>query len=1243
MKKLFILCVSIWAIASTALAVSTIPKDTLNAKFSTFLDMNSRATDNSSNATLRVAAKASFFRYGLVGFDMKDIVSIREKIEVGFRVYEATTDDYFKTGIGDYPLAVYAMKRNPKLPTSYTNFFNLPTDNPPGDGFVVTGTFPKVLSPKDGEKIGTIMVKKEDKNNFVKIDVTDFVNKHINGSDSIFFFLTSDGAVADAASLWIRSVAYGPASAPKLFLYDEKPLTYLGGGRTMFFGEKDSVHVFFPPNAVAPFSVTYTVGTTPVTINNITQRRFSFEVAPTATITYTITASADANGPIAVDGSATFNVQTPTATLSGMNKIYAGQSNTLTVNFSGVPPFGFTYNDHNGAPVTVNAINTTVYTFNVSPASTFTYSLTNASDKNNSSILVEGSPVVTVIDSPRPVLTSGAENWKIYKSDEFGKPALDSKIWTVASGSPYLSNDELRLPVNASGASYVASQIRMIEKLPNNTDIYIEVRLKPLNANGAGTSVSTTTYNLQYASKYQNRYAMSFPAIAQRAENEYIFNYSLSDWKTAYYMADINPDKQYSVVRDSLTNQAVTDYKVFGVSISTKDIVYFVDGVEVKRASNMADYNSGELVDALKSAGVGSDLEDVAQKAYGYYGQSDWNYNAGYTGDFMSFLLGTSFNAAMTDASIEGKYAAVDYLRIFKLDADINEVPQEDITFSDAFNVALNGTATKANKTIVLNNGGSAGFSLAQSYSLNEDKVRYFSTVVKKSANGEFVLSLTNNSDQVLASVIVDQYNQLQLGFGSNKLYYASTVSAEPTGRKSSYINNDETALLVGRIETSSTGDDIISVALLPVMDDIQAPFFYPNIEGEYGHTSLNNGWDLNYRYEAGSGTISKIKVQGNRAESSVQKFLVGTSFKSVMPKESFATFIPNLFYVTGGTQVKMQVELKGTAPWSLTYSDGSQSYSINNITSNIITIPVAPTKTTTYKLTKLVDGNGLDGIVFGKQLVKVKSDRAMLIYPYYDSYIDDGWPASIYNNNFEGRIKTAGSGREAFFRYDISEFGRNDSIDFGSLSVFFISNDKGTTVDLSLYSIEDGMPANIEELCWNTKPDEINYKLIGEISLPNPGFTGVRGVWEVSSHINKKLRAGAGIVDFAIKSTGSATTSLLTWRQYVPDSIKWVPQFPSLELDPYVDATGLKPTFGNGADKGLLKAYPNPVTDGSFFVDVPVGESLTLEMYNLAGVLVRQESIVNRRVMVEGIDKGTYLIRVKTENGNYHGKLMIQ
>jgi hypothetical protein len=1240
MKKLLLFAVLL-ALTTTVMAISSIPKDTLKAHFSSYLDMNSKATDNSSGSNIRITSKSSYFRYGLVGFDMKSISSIREKIELGLLVYQSTSDDYFLNGTGDFPLAIYAMKRKPTLPTNYLRFFNLVTDNPAGDGFALTGTYPKALDIKDGTKVGSILVKKTDKDTFVKIDVTNFINQHINGTDSIYFFITSDAVANGTISLYMRSSAYGPQSCPKLFLYDEKPISVMQGGREIYVGEKDSIRIFFPPTAVAPYSVTYTDGTTPVTINNISNRSFAFEVTPSSNVTYTLTSSSDANGTISVSGSAVFNVLTPTATLSGVNKIYVGQSAMLTVNFGGVAPFSFTYNDHTNTPVTKTGINTTKYEFSVKPTATFIYSITTASDKNNSSITKLGSPMITVITVPAPTLASGSNDWSIVVGDEFGQSAINSKMWSIASGSPVIQNDELQLPVNKISTSYVASQIRLVDKLPNNTDIFIEARIKPLNAKGANTLVTTQTFSTTLASKYENRYAMTFPVITRRADNEYDYYYNLDDWKTNYYVADINPSKTFFSVKDSLKTQSQTGYKVFGISISTEDIVYYIDGVEVKRASTMEGYNSGEFVNALKAAGVGSPLEDVAKKAYGYYAQEGWNYNAGYTGDFLALLMGTSINAAEVEATIDGKYAAVDYFRIFKRTTDLTTVSSEDITFNNSTNVTLTGTATKSTNAIKISKDGTASFALSQEYNVKANSTRYFSTILEKSADAEFVLSLTNSANKVIAATVIDQYNQIQTGFGENKLYYASTVSAEPTGRKASFIQNDVATLLVGRIETSELGDDYLSVSMLPLMGKNNEPFFYPNIEGEYGHTSLNNDWDLNYRYEIGNDKISKILVAGSKAKSSIQKFLVGSSFQSVIPKESFATFTKNLFYVTSGTLVNMQVELKGTAPWSLTYTDGTQSYTIQDINTSTISIPVNPTKTTTYRLTGLTDGNGLPGIVFGEQIVKVKSAGAMTIYPTFDTYINDNTPNSLFNQSLTGNIKKAAYAREAFFRYDISEFTAKDSIDMGSLSVYFLSNDKGAPVVLSLYSIEGGMPGDIVDLCWANKPNEINYKLISDVTLPDPGFMGVRASWNVSSYVNKKLKEGAGMVDFSIKSTGGETASLLTWRQYAADSTKWESQHPMLELDPYL-ATGISPLYGNGSESGFLKMYPNPVKDGYFYIDTNLNAT-KVKIFNMAGILVRDLSIVNNKVNVSDVENGVYLIQIKADSKTYRGKFMIQ
>lgn len=1235
MKKLltFLMALFLWF---SAQAEST-PKDTLKACYDNYLQFNVAAQNDENSALMRITNKVSYFRFGLVGFNMSAVSAVREKVELGFFVYSSTADDFFTSAQAEYPLGVYALKRKPTLPTSYGLFFGSPTAVPPGDGFTLTGSLPKVPAAADAELIGTVVVQKSNKETFVRYDVTDYLNKHINGNDSVFFFLASTSKTTDLGSLYIKTVESGQLSSPRLFLYNEKPVALMQGGRQLFAGEKDRVKVFFPPTATPPFSITYTDGAKPVTVNNIQNRDYSFEVAPVSSVTYMLTAASDANGAIAVDGSAKYTVLAPNATLSGVNKIYKGEKCTLTVDFGGVAPYSFSYTDHTGATVTKSGITTPVYQFEVSPTATYTYVLTSASDANNATIAVSGSVTVTVIDVPQPVLSAGAENWSVIFGEEFGTGTLDESRWNVVKGSPEVVNDELRLKVTREGTSNVASQVKLLDKLPNNGDFYLEARIRPLNAQGVNSSFSTQTYDTKYSSKYENRYGMSFPVMERRADQVYDILYALEDWKTSYYIKEIDPDLSFNGMTAKIENITISDYKVFGMSVTRDDIVYYIDGVEVKRASNMAGYNSSSFIDMLTA--TGSAYEDVAQKGYGYYGQDDWKYNGGYTGDYMALLLGVALKEAEVDASVVGKYASVDYFRIFKPKADIVASPVENITFDDSTPVSFTGTAAKTGKSISMKDGA-AMFSLKNEIDLNSDGRRYFSTIIRKSEDADFILSLCKADGTVLTGSAVDNYNQLQTGFGSSRINYASTVSAEPVGRKPSYYKNDEAYLMVGRLETSADGDDYMSLSLFPVMDNIQEPYFYANIEGDYGHASLNNDWDLNYKFETGNHKVTQVKMESKRAQAFTQKFLLGTSFNSVIPQESFASFVPGLDYISIGESAEMTVQLKGTAPWTLTYSDGKTQHTLENITTPTVKIEVAPTVTTKYTLLSLTDGEGREGIVFGEHVVRVKSADAMTLYPMFDTYVRADQPSVVYCNDLNGQIKKdATFTREAFLRYDISEYGKNDSIGVASFSMFFIANDKGAPVVLSLSSVEGGMPGDLEDLCWANRPDDVNVKFLSEITVPNPGFSGVRSSWDITKFINKKLRSGAGTVDFHVKLTGGETSSLMSWRQYRADTLQLAHQFPMLDMDPY-NPNGISTTEADANVKLIL--YPNPMTGSQFRINVEA-DGAVASIYTLNGMLVRETVVENDLVQADGLVAGTYIVRLVAGDRLYHSMLLVK
>lgn len=1216
------------------------PKDTLITCYDNYLEYNNQAADYSTATNLRIALKSGYYRYGLVAFDMSQISYVRDSVKLGLYVYSSSADDFFSNSTQTtYPLGLYALKRNPTIPTNYATFFNSSTDSPAGDGFTIEGSLPKTLSTDDADYLGEVIVKKTDVGTFIKFDVTDFVNDNINGNDSVFFFLASTATTSDKASLYIKSKEAGGTVTPRLYLYDETPVALMQGGKTMYQGEKDSVYIYFPVTSQSPYSITYTDGTTPVSINNIQTKKYGFEVSPTSTTTYTLVSASDASGTLAVSGSAEYIVNTPNASISGKNTIYKGDSTQIEIKFGGVAPFSFSLTDANGGNITKNNITATTYTLTVKPSISYTYTLSSAGDANNSNISTSGSATITVADIPTPDLGTASSNWSLVYGDEFGEEELNTDDWEVRTGSPSLENDELRLYITKDGTSNVGAKVKFLEKLPTNTDVYLEARVKPLNAPGVTTTMNTETFNTSLSSKYTQRYAMSFPQIAYKSDNNYKLKYRLEDWKTNYYISEIDPSMSVNVVQDSLDNENISDYEVFGVEITKQDIIYYINGVEVKRASLMDGYNSGsEFTNAITS--VGSSYEDIAQDAYGYYGQSDWKYLGGYTGDYMAYLMGLSIdNSSFEDSGI-GKYAAVDYFRIYKLNSYLNTTPETDIEFNTATPLQETGTVAQDGKKISLNES-SVQYALNNDIDTGKDSTYYFSTIVNKSEGSEFRLSLCDASGNVICGSVLDKNDQLKTGFGSNPLYYASTVSAEPIDKKTEYYEDNEMYLMVGRVETVANGDDYMSLSLFPIMDDIEQPYFYPNIDGDYGNTSLNNGWDINYKYEIGSDNISRLKLEGKNANVTLQKFILGTSFNSVLPKESFATFVQETHYIAKGETVDLTVDLKGTAPWTLVYSDGNQNYTINNITSTEITIPVSPENSTTYSLVSLTDGNGDEGIVSSKINVKVKSAQASVLYPTYDTYVRSDMPNIGYSTEYIGELKKDATwNRDAYFRYDISNYTKNDSIDVASLSMFFITNNTGESVVLSLYSVESGMPADIEDLCWTTRPDDAYMTYIDNVTIPNPGFYGVRAYWDVANLINEKLQAGKQTVDFCVKVTGGNTSSLLTWRQYSPDSIALAAQYPELEIDPYQSNTGI---FNINSDNQNLEIYPNPVKSNYFYINNDIENGTNVNIYSISGSKIIQTTVNNKKIQIGKLPSGLYIVKINDKGYNYHAKLTIQ
>jgi hypothetical protein len=192
-----------------------------------------------------------------------------------------------------------------------------------------------------------------------------------------------------------------------------------------------SINLAFQLTGAAPWTLTYTNGTTPQTISGITQTPYQVVVTPASTSTYTIQSVTGSSGAGVGVGSASVLVRNiPNAQYSSNQTICIGASTQLSVNLSGVSPWSLTWTDGT-TPTVVSGLTSSLYVIPITPVAQTTYSFVSLQDLYCSNLSMNSTSIVQTEAIPSATIT-GNSTICVGSSTQFSILLTGSQPWTVA-------------------------------------------------------------------------------------------------------------------------------------------------------------------------------------------------------------------------------------------------------------------------------------------------------------------------------------------------------------------------------------------------------------------------------------------------------------------------------------------------------------------------------------------------------------------------------------------------------------------------------------------------------------------------------------------------------------------------------------------------------------------------------------------------------------------------------------------
>lgn len=738
-----------------------------------------------------------------------------------------------------------------------------------------------------------------------------------------------------------------------------------------------------------------------------------------------------------------------------------------------------------------------------------------------------------------PSYPPNEDGWKLVFKDDFDGDKLDTSIWKYEHGSSnsqlncyrdsnnvVVTNGNLRIYMTGnyeeSREDFIWKCGYIYSKQQFHGNMYFEARMKAQRFSGINNAFWLVSRDAS-ATNYNDRYEIDIHETKyDTSRQKFASHVAWHDWKSYNYTVDRDGLKA-DIALGYMTYYDSDDYQIWGLWIDdNQNFHYYLNGKHVWDGKYHKSYPNQWFT------GVGNIpvwYKNEEQRAYGKYGQKDWSYRGGYTGDLMQVAFSNMLlpsSDSPEDEKGAGSYMSVDWVRVY---APLKNTELDELHVFDWKNdvPVINGTCEQEEHRIKIENGSvrwklpwNIDFAVASNYYLYYD--------VYNPQNVNYQIKYLNKDGKIIASQkVLCNSKDRNICFGGN---VASTLSVYPY---TFYNVNDkddvEESKYIHRFVTNiDDGDtDAFSIAVFDAKDiiPVNEPYFYNNVD-EHGNTSFNNDWSLNLKGTEND-NVSYIEIENLTGVAMfVNTIKMSSNYYGLVYENKSVPFasVDGVSLINGRDSVCVYVESLAEK-CSLCYELDGIAETVEVAPGNNVLFFDGLDKTTLFSLKSISDGS-MEGEVSGEHIF-VKEEDCIKYNSSYDTYIQSNTPDTDYSNQAKIVLKSDQAyAREGYIEFDLSDI--DYCVDNSYLFLNMLESDVDFSgAEVSVYIIDGNIS---KPLLWNNAPGWINDRFLCSFDVSD-GMPRKYGIC-IGNIINDFIVNGRKSISLKISISGGSKENMI-------------------------------------------------------------------------------------------------------------------